>query len=294
MLEQTILFAESWNVAWRKKKSGSIFTDTETTFNIIKNSIRYWASDPFVFEYNNEVYVFAELYDYVKCRGILGYCKLEDGKKTKWTPIIEEGYHMSYPYIFLQGKEIFIIPETNESDKLYLYQAIEFPNKWEKYKIIRTGVKYADTTPFILNGRNCALTYQVEDPYHPKLYLLDFEQPENDQQVPVDNIDRRRPAGAVLQHEGRWIRPAQNCVSDYGKGLIFYSYEDQMEQNYTEKEWKTLFPEQLHFSKAIYLDGMHTYNCSGNYEVIDIKTRRLNLINLFFRFLGKIRGRIKR
>lgn len=294
MLEQTILFAESWNVAWRKNKSGSILTDVETTFNIVKNPIRYWAADPFIFEYKDEVYVFAELYDYMKCRGILGYCKLGNDKKTKWIPIIEEEHHLSYPYIFQQGKDIFIIPEANASNMLYVYRAIEFPDKWEKYKTLRTDVKYADTTPFLLNGRKYAFTYQIEDTYNPKFYLLDLDQPQNDRQVSIDNIDRRRPAGAVFWYGDKWIRPAQNCVNGYGKGLIFYSYEDRIDKKYTEKELRELFPKQLHFSEEIYLDGMHTYNCSSNYEVIDVKTRRFNLVNLFFRFCRKIIGRIKR
>jgi hypothetical protein len=34
---------------------------------------------------------------------------------------------------------------------------------------------------------------------------------------------------------------------------------------------------------------MHTYNASTHFEVIDIKTRRFNLLNLLFRMLSKLR-----
>ena len=78
-LSDTSLFAESWNVAFRLKKQGSIFEDLDSRFMIIPNSLRYWAADPMVFTYKNNTYVFAELYDYVRCRGILGYTKY-DGK----------------------------------------------------------------------------------------------------------------------------------------------------------------------------------------------------------------------
>lgn len=53
MFERTALFAESWNVAWRKKNRESILTDKITPFAIIKNSFRYWAADPFLFEHEN-------------------------------------------------------------------------------------------------------------------------------------------------------------------------------------------------------------------------------------------------
>jgi len=78
MFERTALFAESWNVAWRKKNRESILTDKITPFAIIKNSFRYWAADPFLFEHENQVYIFVELYDYIKCRGCLGYCKWDE------------------------------------------------------------------------------------------------------------------------------------------------------------------------------------------------------------------------
>lgn len=99
MFERTALFAESWNVAWRKINRESILTDKITPFAIIKNSFRYWAADPFLFEYENQFYIFAELYDYIKCRGCLGYCKWDGIKFSGWKKIITEAHHLSYPFI---------------------------------------------------------------------------------------------------------------------------------------------------------------------------------------------------
>ena len=71
MLKETNLYAESWNVAWRRESvQRSILKDTKTEFRVIKNSFRYWAADPFIFEYAGKIYIFAELYDYVKRRGM--------------------------------------------------------------------------------------------------------------------------------------------------------------------------------------------------------------------------------
>ena len=57
---------------------------------------------------------------------------------------------------------------------------------------------------------------------------------------------------------------------------------------YYEDEVLELKPEQLVLSHTLYLTGMHTYNCTENYEVIDIKTRRFNLLNFIFRLVGKV------
>lgn len=100
MLERTPLFAESWNIAWRNRPVASLLEDRGTPFIILKNSFRYWAADPFIFNYNGELYIFAELYDYITRKGVIGYCKWNGVRFGRWKKVIEEDYHLSYPYIF--------------------------------------------------------------------------------------------------------------------------------------------------------------------------------------------------
>lgn len=106
MLKETSLYAESWNVAWRQKSRGSILSDKKTEFNVIKNAFRYWAADPFVFEHGEKTYIFAELYDYVKCKGCLGYYELSSSS-PKWVSVIEEDYHY-HILTYLKTKKVFL------------------------------------------------------------------------------------------------------------------------------------------------------------------------------------------
>lgn len=287
MLERTGLYAESWNVAWRKKKCGSIFKDSQTPFNIINNEFTFWAADPFLFEYNDDIFIFAELYDYVKRLGGIGYCKWTGNGFSKWEKVITEPYHLSYPFIFEKDGQIYIMPETGADHSLYLYQAVQFPNKWEKLDPLRSNVKYGDTTPFEWNGHRYALTYDIEDINNYKLILLDFEDG-NDITLDLCYSYLRRPAGKVFSINNIYFRPAQNCANDYGEGLIFYQY--RIDQNrYTEELYKKVMPKDLKFSKNILLDGIHTYNSTSNIEVIDVKTRRFNLLNFIFRVINYIK-----
>ena len=288
MLKETSLYAESWNVAWRKKGVGSILEDKKTEFNVIDNSFRYWAADPFIFEYAGKTYIFAELYDYVKCRGCIGYYELSSSS-PKWKKIIEEEYHLSYPYIFETKEGIFIMPESGANKDLTVYRAVSFPDKWEKISVLRSGIQYGDTTPFEWNNHKYALAYDVETAEY-KLILLDLESGEKaDREISCSDINCRRPAGTVFLSEDKWMRPAQNCAGGYGKGLCFYSFNMNDRGEYFEKLQEMISPEKLNYSKKIYLDGMHTYNASKEYEVIDIKTRRFNLLNFIFRLIGKVR-----
>ena len=290
MFERTGLYAESWNVAWRKKKTGSILNDFVTPFQIVKNNFKYWAADPFLFQYDDDFYIFAELYDYVECRGGLGYCKWNGKTFGKWKKVISESYHLSYPFIFDKDGQIYIMPESGASQTLYLYRAVDFPDKWEKMNVLRKDVVYGDTSLFEWGGRTYALTYNVRDSKEYKLVLLDMKDEIND--CTIDSMypsEHLRPAGKMFCWEGRCLRPAQNCTNDYGEGLIFYEYNIDIKGSYTEDVVQGIMPKQLTFSKNILLDGMHTYNSMNGFEVIDIKTRRFNLLNFVFRIINKFR-----
>lgn len=288
MLERTGLFAESWNVAWRMKAKGTLLSDKETEFFVIPNSFFSWAADPFLFKYGEETYIFAELYDYISRRGTLGYCKLEVQGVTKWKKVVQESYHLSYPFIKQVGDEIYIIPESGAAKTLYAYRAVEFPDKWEKVQVIRENVLYGDTTPFMWNEHPFALTYDVEDKY--KLVLLDLENDCRDRLVGEDTLNIQRPAGAVFRVNGEIMRPAQNCTHTYGEGLVFYKIKFDGEQQYTETEVARIYPEDLNLSRKMIKDGMHTYNATDSFEVIDIKTRRFNILNFICRLINKIGG----
>ena len=289
-LKKTPLYAESWNVAFRKKCTGSIITDYNTRFQIIKNNFRYWAADPFVVENDDKLYIFAELYDYILRRGILGYCVINDRKISKWKPIIKEKYHLSYPCIIKDNNKWYIMPESGQANELSIYEAVDFPDQWNKKQVIRQNVKYADTTPLPGKENKQALTHCVDDPENPQLLLIDLKNNLKDIVVNAEPF-HSRPAGHLFMIDDMLIRPAQlsdDCGEGYGKGLIFLQCQIDDNNNYNETEIKTIKPKDLKFDRQIYLDGMHTYNASEHYEVIDIKTRRFNLLNLFMRLINKI------
>lgn len=296
-IRKSVLFAESWNIAYRKGNPGKILLDLETPFNIIENSFRYWAADPFIYERNGDVYIFAELYDYVLCRGVIGYCKLDSSKRIKWTPIIVEKHHLSYPCIMEYGEKIYLMPESSEIKQLVLYEAIDFPIKWEKKYVIRTGEAFVDTTPIKWGKCNFAITYDKKDSKKPQLTLIDLEGLQEDVYVEFIHTFQCRPAGHTFYHETGYIRPAQlsfDSDAGYGKAVLFYSYSLDKDMQYNETLIKEIYPTDLKYSRNFLIDGMHTYNASENYEIIDIKTRRFNVLNFVFRLINKVKRQLKR
>lgn len=288
-LVDTTLFAESWNVAFRLKKQGSILEDLDSMFTIIPNSIRYWVADPMVFTYQNHTYIFAELYDYIRCRGILGYSQYDGKKFGKWKPIIIENWHLSYPLIFEYDNNIYIMPESGANKSLDLYKAVDFPDKWEKVKNIINDVNWADTTIYETCGGFEGYT-QLIDNENVKSQKIKLDKSFNIISVEDETIYHKkeciRSGGRLFTKGNMTIRVCQDCREDYGRGLYFYCYD-----NNTNEELETihLYPEQLKINKNIPLRGMHTYTANEIMEVIDLKTRRFNLINFIFRLLNKLK-----
>ena len=280
-LRYTPLYAESWNVAFRRKPQGSILTDRQTPFAVIPNPMRYWAADPMIFSHEGKTYLFAELYDYILYRGVIGVCEYRDGGFTPWKPIIREDFHMSYPYVFRSGEEICMIPETTQRDALLVYRAVEFPLRWELHRVIREGVCWADTS-IVPDGDGFLGHTQAYGKHGTAELVLRLDRELNlIGQTINPNVDPKtsRPGGRPFCLDGRLWRVCQDCRDGYGKALYFRSDAGEIH----------LAPQELRFSKKLLLDGMHTYSATDEFEVIDLKTRRLNPLNLFMRTAGKLR-----
>ena len=289
-IHKTKLFTDSWNVAFRRKKS-NLLEDKASPFTIIENLPHCWAADPFIIEDSGRTYVFAELYGVMKGRGVIGYCEL-DSEILGWKPVIIEPWHLSYPHLFRKNGKIYMMPEANESGTLYCYQATNFPDQWERLEPMRKNVRYADTTLFRWHEKLMALAYDVADNDHYRLVLLDIDEPCNDMEIDIPDIAFRRPGGEM--NSEKQIRVAQNCLHEYGEGIIFFKYDISDEGKYRELEIERLSPDQLTYSKKMYLCGLHTYNSSEHYEVIDIKTRRFGFSDLLLRLNGKLKRCIKK
>ena len=85
----------------------------------------------------------------------------------------------------------------------------------------------------------------------------------------VSDVRRARPAGHVFSHQGRLIRPAQDCSKRYGYGIRLNEILRMTESEYEEVERTSIEP--LWDSRVI---GMHTLSHAGNLTVVDGILRR--------------------
>ncbi len=233
---------------------------------------RFFA-DPFILEDNELAWIFAEELQYATNKGVISCFALsEDGSAKPLGPVLERPYHLSYPFVFRHGDDIFMLPETGASKNVELYRAESFPKRWELYRILLPGIELYDATLFkcyekwwlfgatSLDGNppqdELAIYFSddLEGPWHPH--------PCN----PVkSNCRSARPAGRIIIQNERVFRPSQDCESDYGSGIVWCEITELTTESFQEREvgrWS---------GQHVGAKGLHNFDQAGKWAVIDIK-----------------------
>lgn len=248
---------------------------------------RYWLADPFLFEKDGEVYVFYEAYDLIELKGKIGYSILENGYGTPPNIILDKDYHLSFPNIFVVNNDVYIMPESCEDYTLRLFRAIDFPNKWIEDKILISEIFTCDSVLFPVGNKNYLITSEM---YHKvpnalpracwvKNRIMELDQNYNpiDKGIIIGEGDYGiRNGGKMIEENGKIVRVGQNCIDGiYGQGLVLFEVEEICP--YKEREIFNVNAKEFanHLRSGIDTDiiGIHTYNSSENYEVVDYSFR---------------------
>jgi hypothetical protein len=233
----------------------------------------FWA-DPFAFEINGKCWLFFEDYSYRQRRAHIA-CAEISAQGALGTPLVcldDPGRHYSYPHIFRAGSDIFMIPESANSDSVTLFRCQQFPDKWVREATLLQG-KFVDTTVWEHGGLWWLMTTSAEPSSRAGSLLLFYSEsvrgewhfhPAN----PIStDIRRNRGAGRVFRNHTQLIRPSQSCAPSYGYSFTFNEITELSKTSYSERSFKTITPDAC---KG--LSGIHTYNHAGNLELIDGST----------------------
>jgi len=263
---------EFWTIAYRKRGEKLLPENTEAPFQIIKNTWRYWCADPHLYERDGHTYVFAELYDRVLRQGVIGCCEISDGGCTPWRVVLKQPWHLSYPHIFQTDDEIYMIPESYVGKEIALFRASAFPNQWEKVKTLKSGCVAVDSTVFETESGKWLLTLE-EHGGREDLVLYRFENGSLAEHgfTAAEGDLNTRPAGHFFDYKDMMLRPAQDCTESYGCALNFYRVDAVEETAYRERLLQKIRPGQIRSDCPYPPEGIHTYNFSEHYEVIDLK-----------------------
>ena len=235
-----------------------------------------WIADPFLLEYQNEHYLFAEYVSGKK--GEIAYYRFINNKPVFQKVIISENYHLSYPCVFTHGADVYIIPESADNHSIDLYKAVSFPDRWEKVSQLAEGIYY-DTTYVNYKGKDYLITYSPKKGIF-ELEVLKFDVDSGKAEKLAElqykeNIGR--PAGRVYLENGELIRPAQDCSRKYGESLLFYRVDGLEAGEFSEALGKTISANEADSS----FQRIHTYNRDSKYETVDFFKEQFHLLRPF-------------
>lgn len=267
-------------------------SEKNESYTVIPNNFGCYAADPFIFIEEGDIYIFAEIYIYTKGKGSLGYCKIVEGKPSKWKVVIEEDYHLSYPNIFKVDDEIYICPESSENNSIYFYKATLFPDKWEKNKTLISNMMCCDTTFIKIADKSYGFTYRIDNDLHDLLlFKIDDGMVEFCSENPINtDLGSARPGGNIINENGKLIRVSQDCIPYYGHGVVFSEINLNWPY-YSEKIIRKIYPEKINIkiNRKYKKIGIHTYNRNDDIEVIDLQFKHMSLYTLFWRVENKLR-----
>ena len=230
----------------------------------------FWA-DPFGFEHGGKNWVFFEDFSYEKKRAWIS-CAEVSADGSLGSPIVcldNPDRHYSYPHIFRDGDDIFMVPESYDSERVDLFRCQEFPDKWVYERTLFQG-RFVDTTIWQHDGLWWMMTTRAEpDPRAGVLFLYYSESLAGEWRFhpanPISTDARNdRGAGRVYRAGDRLIRPSQSRCPIYGYSFSLNEITTLTREEYSERVLTTVTPEHWKGRCAV-----HTYNRSGNIEWID-------------------------
>lgn len=274
-LKQMVVHPEHWRIAFRQLAddatiAGGTWPDAHWT-RVPDDRLRYFA-DPFPFVENGRTYVFCEEYPYATRKGIISLFEIVDGRPTKPRPVLERPYHLSYPFVFRRGAEIYMIPETSSVGRIELYRAETFPDRWTFERVLVKDVIASDATLVTWNGRDWlfasvagegASTWDALGLFYAD-DVFGAWQPHPLNPVLID-AGAARPGGAMVMQGNRLRRVAQDCRRLYGGGIVLAEVDQLDPENYAQTVCAVLGP-----PPGSGAAGAHTLNTAAGYQFIDL------------------------
>jgi hypothetical protein len=233
-----------------------------------------WAADPMLVDDGDKTWLFYEAVKNGKGRievaEVLNGCGLSEPHV-----LLEDACHYSYPFVFRDDGNWYMIPESSAAKEVRLYRAVSFPFRWQLQTVL-LHERAVDTTVILHRGDRWLLTFLLDqgtEKVFPRAYIVnDWNEPTL-REVPWLTYDplRVRGAGPFFQAGHELLRPAQiSQPQRYGDGLVFY--RPRFADAYSEEPVFEIGERDLRV-RGVFADGLHTYSCSARYEAIDLRCR---------------------
>ena len=136
-----------WHVSYKSEEN---LEDLKLdNFKVIENNNKNrFLADPFALKKNNKNFIFLEDFNFSNKKGIISCFEVKNNESKFLGPVLEENFHLSFPYIFEYKDKIFMCPETHQKKEIRIYICEDFPLKWKFHKTLIKKINSVDTILF--------------------------------------------------------------------------------------------------------------------------------------------------
>ena len=273
--------APQWRVGWRRLDGPDLIdlrAHPARGWRVLADDGRRFYADPFPLDAQGRTVLFVEEYPHATGKGVISAVPFgPDGPEGAPRPVLEEPWHLSYPFVFERDGAVWMVPESSQNGTVDLYRARAYPGGWEKEVTLLSGVTASDATLLEQDGRwwlfatvrDGATGRDPHGSFSDALYLWsapDFRGPFTPHPANPVLIDAAaaRPAGRIVARGGRLIRPVQDGRAGYGAALGLARIDRLDEKGFSQTVETILRPGPLWPGTRL-----HTLNRSRDFEFID-------------------------
>lgn len=260
-----------WSVAYCYHNG---FSKSLWRYKEIKNPKGRFLADPFVIENNGENFIFVEDLFYHDNKGRISVIKVDGDNYDFLGVVLEEDFHLSFPFVFKDGDDIYMVPESSKNSDIRLYKSVDFPLKWKFEKQLISDVDAADTMIFNNDNRWFMLTNicsaQMGD-HQSELHIFHSEDFKNDEWRPIESGNPvifdplKGRNGGFFAHNGKLYRVNQvHGQSHYGKSFNVNEIDVLSKEKYAETEVSIVQPNFKDSSIST-----HHFNANGEVAAVD-------------------------
>jgi hypothetical protein len=276
-LSRTVASRERWALALRVCPGPGLPNDWavggHATYRLHMDDGRRFFADPFLVTRAGKTYVLCEEFPFATQRGIISAGEVRpDGTVGDMVPVLERPYHLSYPFVFEDGGEMWMIPEAAAGNGVELYRAVNFPWQWEPVARLIENIPACDATILHHGGIYWMFltspSRQSTSWDNLRLYFArELLGPWTEHATSPILIDKQvsRPAGAIIRTSRGLIRPAQDCSEIYGGGIILSRIDRLSEDGYEQTVVGEIQP-----LGPVGVTGTHTYSKVAGFEALDV------------------------
>lgn len=289
-----LFYADKWNIGFTKQSVSDLIRNRKLNeITWLKEDDSDLSADPFVTVMDDNIYIYYEFLKFLEGPGkIYRISNFNFTTRKQVTGFTPSSIHFSYPYIFTDDNNVYVIPETADAKEVALYEIqVEDTAMFRKRRVLLSGAAFLDSSLIKFNGKYWLFTCKKYKPGQLFIYYAASLQaafyPHALNPIPCDQR-LTRSAGQLFFDERILYRPTQDSTGEYGKSILISRINELTEETFNSKIVMEITPDKH------YMDGTHTISFAGGLIVVDGKRKVFSLFIAFRKLVPKVKSFLAR